>query len=56
VSRNHAEIRPHGNGWVLVDLGSTNGSRVNGTRVSSHELREGDELAFGSTVLRFEAS
>lgn len=56
VSRNHAEIRPHGNGWVLVDLGSTNGTRVNGTRVSSHELHEGDELAFGSTVLRFEAS
>lgn len=56
VSRNHAEIRPHGNGWVLVDLGSTNGSRVNGTRVSSQELREGDELAFGNTILRFEAS
>lgn len=56
VSRAHAEIRPHGNGWVLVDLGSTNGSRVNGSRVSSHELREGDELAFGNTVLHFEAS
>ncbi|MEZ5181175.1 MAG: DUF3662 and FHA domain-containing protein [Acidimicrobiales bacterium] len=56
VSRNHAEIRPHGNGWVLVDLGSTNGSRINGTRVSSQELREGDEIAFGNTVLHFEAS
>ncbi len=56
VSRSHAEIRPHGNGWVLVDLGSTNGSRVNGSRVSSHELREGDEIAFGNTVVRFEAS
>jgi hypothetical protein len=56
VSRNHAEIRPHGNGWVLVDLGSTNGSRVNGVRVSSHELNEGDEIAFGNTVIHFEAS
>jgi hypothetical protein len=56
VSRNHAEIRPHGNGWVLVDLGSTNGTRVNGVRVSSHELTEGDEIAFGNTVLAFEAS
>ncbi|MFN8018784.1 MAG: DUF3662 and FHA domain-containing protein [Acidimicrobiales bacterium] len=56
VSRAHAEIRPHGNGWVLVDLGSTNGSRVNGVRVSSHELVEGDELVFGNTVIRFEAS
>lgn len=56
VSRNHAEIRPQGNGWVLVDLGSTNGTRVNGVRVSIHELQEGDELAFGNTILTFEAS
>ena len=56
VSRNHAEIRPHGNGWVVVDLGSTNGSRVNGVRITSQELREGDEVSFGNTVLRFEAS
>lgn len=56
VSRNHAEIRPQGNGWVLVDLGSTNGSRVNGGRVASHELRDGDELQFGNTRIRFEAS
>ncbi len=56
VSRNHAEIRPRGNGWVLVDLGSTNGTRVNGVRVSSHELTEGDEIAFGNTIVTFEAS
>ena len=56
VSRNHAEIRPHGNGWVLVDLGSTNGSRVNGVRVSSQQLNEGDDIAFGNTHLSFEAS
>ena len=56
VSRNHAEIRPQGNGWVLVDLGSTNGTRVNGVRISIHELREGDEIAFGNTILTFEAS
>jgi len=56
VSRNHAEVRPHGNGWVLVDLGSTNGTRVNGARVSSHELTDGDEIAFGNTLVSFEAS
>ena len=56
VSRNHAEIRPHGNGWLLVDLGSTNGTRLNGARVSSHELVDGDEIAFGNTIVRFEAS
>jgi hypothetical protein len=56
VSRNHAEIRPQGTGWVLVDLGSTNGSRVNGGRIATHELRDGDELQFGNTKIRFEAS
>ena len=56
VSRNHAEIRPHGNGWVLVDLGSTNGTRVNGARIGSHELTEGDEITFGNTLVAFEAS
>jgi hypothetical protein len=56
VSRNHAEVRPRGNGWLVVDLGSTNGTRVNGTRISSHELSDGDEIAFGNTLVRFEES
>ena len=56
VSRNHAEIRPPGNGYVLVDLGSTNGTRVNGTRIATTSSREGDEVTFGNTVFRFEAS
>lgn len=56
VSRNHAEIRPHGTGYLLVDLGSTNGSRVNGVRVRDHPLSDGDEIAFGNTNIRFEAS
>jgi hypothetical protein len=56
VSRHHAEIRPHGDGYLLVDLGSTNGTRVNGVRVDRHELGDGDELTFGNTRIRFEAS
>ena len=56
VSRNHAEIRPYGDGFVLVDLGSTNGSKVNGVRVNQQVLEDGDELTFGNTVMRFEAS
>lgn len=56
VSRNHAEIRPAGSGWVLVDLGSTNGCRVNGNRVSIHPLDDGDEMSFGNTRIWFEAS
>jgi len=55
VSRNHAEVRPHGNGFVLADLGSTNGTRVNGARIQQHLLSDGDDLAFGNTHLRFEA-
>lgn len=56
ASRHHAEIRPHGDGFVLTDLGSTNGTRVNGVAVREHVLVDGDELAFGGTHLRFEAS
>src|ERR1700733_7721292 len=55
VSRNHAEVRPRGGSWVLNDLGSTNGSRLNGHRVEGSEvLKPGDEIEVGTTVLRFE--
>jgi hypothetical protein len=55
VSRQHAEVRPRGGSWVLNDLGSTNGSRLNGHRVDGSEvLKPGDEIELGTTVLRFE--
>jgi hypothetical protein len=56
VSRKHAEIRPSGDGFVVADLGSTNGTRVNGLRVDQHQLAQGDELTFGSIRIVFEAS
>jgi hypothetical protein len=56
VSRNHAEIRPQGDRYAVVDLGSTNGSRVNGVRVDTQVLEDGDELMFGNTRMQFEAS
>ncbi len=56
VSRNHAEIRPQGDRYVVVDLGSTNGTRVNGVRVDNQPLEDGDEVTFGNTRMRFEAS
>lgn len=56
ASRHHAEIKAVGIGYVLFDLHSTNGTRVNGMRVSQHELEHGDTLTFGNTVVRFEAS
>jgi Protein of unknown function (DUF3662)/FHA domain len=55
VSRTHAEVRPRGGSWVLADLDSTNGSRLNGRRVDGSEvLKPGDEIELGTTVLRFE--
>ena len=50
VSRNHAEIRPQGDGFVVVDLGSTNGTRVNGVRVAEPRARTtATRSAFGNT-------
>jgi len=56
ASRAHAEIRPVGNGFLLVDLQSTNGTQVNGTTVGEHVLVDGDRIAIGATEFRFEAS
>ncbi len=58
VSRHHAEVRRAADGnWVVVDVGSTNGTRVNGQRIGgSHQLQSGDEITVGSTNLRFEVS
>lgn len=56
VSRRHAEIRV-GDGTATVnDLGSTNGTIVNGARVSTAELADGDEVRLGETVLVFHES
>lgn len=41
-------------GWVLIDLGSTNGCFVNGRRVREHHLRDGDLIAVGHHQLRFQ--
>jgi hypothetical protein len=56
VSRAHAEIRPEGDGWLVVDLDSTNGTRVNGSPIRQRRLSDGDQIAVGSSTLRFEAS
>jgi hypothetical protein len=51
VSRYHAEFRRSTVGWCLVDLGSTNGTRVNGWRITAPTaVHPGDEVAFGSVV------
>ena len=54
ISRQHAEIRPRGGSWVIADLGSTNGSQLNGRRIDGTEvLRSGDEIELGASVLTF---
>jgi hypothetical protein len=54
VSRRHAELRRDGPDVVVVDLGSTNGTRVNGAQVRTQRLNDGDEITIGRTSLRFE--
>jgi pSer/pThr/pTyr-binding forkhead associated (FHA) protein len=55
VSRRHAELRRRGGSWVLTDLGSTNGSRVNGRTVEGPTVvKAGDEIELGTAVMRFE--
>jgi hypothetical protein len=56
VSRRHAELRRKGDGVFVTDLGSTNGTRVNGTMVREQLLASGDEVTVGATRLIFEMS
>ena len=57
VSRRHAQVRraDDGNGYFVIDLSSTNGTKVNGIGVRGHRLQHGDEITVGSTRVRYEA-
>jgi pSer/pThr/pTyr-binding forkhead associated (FHA) protein len=55
VSRHHARIDKAGAVFTLVDLGSTNGTLVNGKRVTSLALTAGDLIKLGDTTFRFES-
>jgi hypothetical protein len=54
VSRRHAELRQEGSAYWLIDLDSTNGSQVNGSRTARAKLESGDRITVGSTELVFE--
>ncbi|MFD3456695.1 FHA domain-containing protein [Streptomyces sp. NPDC058691] len=56
ASRFHAEVRRENHGFVLYDRGSSNGTRVNGERVTSHVLQPGDVIAIGEETFCFEAA
>jgi len=53
VSRRHGRIESDGDRYLIHDLGSTNGTYVNGQPVSSAILRHGDTVSIGNAVLRF---
>jgi hypothetical protein len=55
VSRRHAEVRPSGGSWIVRDLGSTNGVKVNGRRIQGPQsLRPGDTIELGTARVTFE--
>jgi pSer/pThr/pTyr-binding forkhead associated (FHA) protein len=53
VSRRHAELTKSGEAWRIVDVGSLNGTYVNGKRVDAAALTNGDELQIGKFKLVF---
>jgi hypothetical protein len=55
VSRHHAEVRPSGGSWIVNDLGSTNGIKINGRRVDGPQsLKQGDVIELGTSKVTFE--
>ena len=53
ASRKHAQLKLRNGTWTLTDLGSTNGTRLNGQTVQARELSDGDTITIGSTVIEF---
>ena len=53
VSREHAAFVLRGTQWWVVDLGSTNGTKVNGTTAAEHPLEPGDRVELGEAVVEF---
>jgi hypothetical protein len=56
VSRHHARLIAQGDGWVAVDLGSSNGMFVNGERVTRRPLAPGDQLRIGKHVFVYQGA
>ena len=53
VSRSHARIERRGEGFWVIDLSSTNRTRVNDEVVAQRQLEDGDEVRFARVVCRF---
>jgi pSer/pThr/pTyr-binding forkhead associated (FHA) protein len=55
VSRRHAELRRNPTGdWQIVDLGSTNGVKVNDRQVDTSRLAPGDQVSLGTIRFTFD--
>lgn len=54
VSRRHARLLKQADGWIIRDEDSSNGTWVNGVRVTEQALRPGDEIQIGATFFRWE--
>jgi diguanylate cyclase (GGDEF)-like protein len=53
VSRKHARIERFGGGHKIVDMGSTNGTYVNGVRIKEQILKDGDRIGIGKALLKY---
>ena len=51
ISRSHVELFTREGQWVLLDLGSSNGTKVNKRTVTQHPLRDGDRIQLGTTTI-----
>ena len=56
VSRRHAEVRVGDGGWKVADLGSTNGTKVNGAIVTERLLKDGDTISVGDSHIKYESN
>lgn len=56
ASRRHVEITPRDGRYYWKDLGSTNGTVVNGRPMLGGELKDGDRIQIGETIIRFTAT
>jgi len=55
VSRKHARIFAEGEGFFVEDMGSSNGTKVNGEIIKKHQLKDGDAIGLGPVVFNFAA-
>jgi pSer/pThr/pTyr-binding forkhead associated (FHA) protein len=56
LSRHHCRLAPGDEGWILTDLGSKNGTIVDGEPITQHLLRDGESFTVGRVNVRFRAA